>query len=252
MMSRGNRTAGALLLAGVLLGLPAGTGANGWEHGAVPFEALVAALDSESADMRARAAQSLGYRGEARGVAPLLALLGRAEPSHRVRSTACAALGRLGDPRALPIAEGFYERRRMALRGLGYSASRRAAGVLEGADGLGHPDPRLRALAVRSLAVLDAPGAGARLLPVLRDPVPEVRWTAAMALGRLRHAEAVDALVERLDDAFGEVRRQAALALGYIGEPQASLALARLAIDEPVASVREAALYAMDLLDPAD
>ena len=153
---------------------------------------------------------------------------------------------------ALRIAEGFYERRRMALYCLGYSASRRAADVLEGADGIGHPDPRLRTAAVRSLAVLAAPGAAARLLPVLRDPVPEVRWTAAMALGRLRYAGAVDALIERLDDKFGEVRRQAALALGYIGEPKASLALAQLAIDEPVASVRETALYAMDLLDSAD
>ena len=513
MTSLCGRIAG-LLLCGVLLGSPAGAGANGWEHGTVPFEALVAALVSDSADMRGRAAQSLGYRGEARGVAPLLALLDHAEPSHRVRSTAYAALGRLADPRALPvlgrclqeeareeirgecvaalggvgnagsldlviatlesdphplvqnraidalgrfarpesvallsgllagdepsrrrraiaalgrtgmheavapllarlretgaaaeravivealarlrdpsaldallaeldrvrdealriritialgairspsaydalvrmlrdplpavrfhavrglaelgdpsaagdlarlyrelaeslagrefeslaadapavvtalglqieilralvaldaprgvdafidgaaspavprdsqtalrIAEGFYERRRMALHGLGYSASRRAAEVLEGADGIGHPDPRLRAVAVRSLAVLDAPGAAARLLPVLRDPVPEVRWTAAMALGRLRHAGAVDALIERLDDEFGEVRRQAALALGYIGEPEASLPLAQLAIDESVASVREAALHAMDLLDSAD
>ncbi|MDE0460409.1 MAG: HEAT repeat domain-containing protein [Chromatiales bacterium] len=515
--SQGHRPrldAGPLLLCGVLLGSPAATVANGWEHGTVPFEALVAALESTSADMRGRAAQSIGYRGEARGVAPLLALLGRVEPSHRVRSTAYAALGRLADPRALPvlqgclrdeareeirgecvaalggigspksldlvigafrsdshplvqnraidalgrfarpesvallagllddddpvrrrraiaalgrtgmreavapllarlgearataeraaivealarlrdpsalgalleeldrvrdealriritialgairapsaydalvrmlrdplpavrfhavrglrelgkpaaagdlsrlyhelaeslagrdfeslaadapavitalglqieilralagldarrgtdafidgasspavpldsqtalrIAEGFYERRRMALHGLGYSASRRAVGVLEGADGLGHPDPRLRAVAVRSLAVLDAPGAAARLVPVLHDPVPEVRWTAAMALGRLRHPGAVDALIERLDDEFGEVRRQAALALGYIGEPRASLPLAQLAIDEPVASVREAALYAMDLLDSAD
>ena len=514
MTSPRDRIASPLLLCGVLLGLPAGAGANGWEHGTVPFEALVAALESESADMRGRAAQSLGYRGEARGVRPLLALLARAEPSHRVRSTAYAALGRLADPRALPvlgrclreevreeirgecvaalgglgsagslglvidafrsdphplvrdraidalgrfarpesvallagllaaedpsrrrravaalgrtgmreavppllarlreagataeraaivealarlrdpsaldallaeldrvrdealrvritvalgairapsaydalvrmlrdplpavrfhavrglgelgepaaagdlarlyhelaeslagrsfeslaadapaiittlalqiellralagldarrgteafidgaasppiprdsrtalrIAEGFYERRRMALHGLGYSASRRAVGVLEGAGGIGHPDPRLRAVAVRSLAVLDMPGTAARLLPVLRDPVPEVRWTAAMALGRLRHAGAVDALIERLNDGFGEVRRQAALALGYIGEPRASVPLAQLAIDEPVAAVREAALYAMDLLDAAD
>ena len=503
-----------LLLCGVLLAWSAESGGNGWEHGTVPFEALVTALESTSADMRGRAAQSLGYRGEARGVAPLLALLERVEPSHRVRSTAYAALGRLADTRALPvlqgclrdeareeirgecvaavggiadaeslelvigafrsdphplvqdraidalgqfarpesvallagllagddsvrrrraiaalgrtgmreavapllarlpeagataeraaivealarlrdpsaldallaeldgvrdealrvritialgairapsaydalvrmlrdplpavrfhavrglrelgkpaaagdlarlyhelaeslagrdyeslaadapavitalglqieilralagldarrgtgafidgaaspavpldsqtalrIAEGFYERRRMALYGLGYSASRRAVGVLEGADGIGHPDPRLRAVAVRSLAVLNARGAAARLVPVLGDPVPEVRWTAAMALGRLRHAGAVDALIERLDDGFGEVRRQAALALGYIGEPRASLPLTQLAIDEPVASVREAALYAMDLLDAAD
>ena len=500
-----------LLLCGALLGSPAATEANGWEHGTVPFEALVAALDSGSADMRARAAQSLGYRGETRGVAPLLALLGRAEPSHRVRATAYAALGRLADPRALPvlgrclrdeareeirgecvaalgglagpesldlviaafrsdphplvqnraidalgrsarpesvallagllagedpsrrrraiaslgrtgmheavapllarlgeagttaeraamvealarlrdpsaldtllreldgvrdealrvritialgairapsaydalvrmlrdplpavqfhairglrelgkpaaagelsrlyhvlaeriagrsseppaadapvvlttlgvqiellraladldaprgtsafldgarspdvprdsqialrIAEGFYERRRMALRGLGYSASAQAAEVLAGEDGIGHPDPRLRAVAVRSIAVLGAPDAADHLIPALRDPVPEVRWTAAMALGRLGHDSAVDPLVERLADEFGEVRRQAALALGYLGAEEATLPLAQLAINEPVAAVREAALYALDLLD---
>ena len=514
MTSLRNRLAGPLLAGGVILGSPAGSGANGWEHGTVRFEALVAALGSESAHMRERAAQSLGYRGETRGTAPLLELIGRAEPSHRVRSTAYTALGRLADPRALPvlgrclrdeareeirgdcvaalgglggpeslglvirtfrsdanplvrnraidtlgrfarlesvavltgllvgedtsyhlraiaalghtgmheavapllarlrtahaiaeraaivealarlrdpsaldalleelesvrdqtlriritialgairapsaydalvrmlrdplpavrfhairglrelgepaatgalselyrvsaeslagrpfeslaadaptvlaalglqvellralaeldaprgagafidgarspeipresqtalrIAEGFYERHRMALHGLGYSASGKAAEVLAGDDGIGHSDPRLRAVAVRSLVVLGAPGAAGHLLSALRDPVPEVRWTAATALGRLAHAGAADALIELLGDEFGEVRRQAALALGYIGAAQSSLPLAQLAINEPVASVREAALYAMDLLDSAN
>lgn len=514
MTSPRNRLAGSLLLGVAVLGLPAGSDGNGWEHGTVPFEALVAALRSESAHMRARAAQSLGYRGEARGAAPLLELLSGEESSHRVRATAYTALGRLADPRALPvlgrclrdeareeirgdcvaalgglgspesldlvietfrsdanplvrnraidtlgrftrpesvalltnllagenpsrrrraisalghtgmheavapllarlrdaggtaeraaivealarlrdpsaldallgeleevrdealriritialgairapsaydalarmlrdplpavrfhairglrelgepaaagdlaelyrtlaqslagrrfeslaadapavltalglqieilralaeldaprraaafidgarsptiprdsqaalrIAEGFYERRRMALYGLGYSASEEAAEVLAGGDGIGHPDPRLRAVAVRSLAVLGAPDAADRLLPALRDPVPEVRWTTALALGRLRHAGAVEPLIELLADEFGEVRRQAALALGYIGAAQANLPLAQLAINEPVAPVREAALYAMDLLDSAN
>lgn len=64
MTSLRNRLAGPLLAGGVILGSPAGSGANGWEHGTVPFEALVAALGSESAHMRERAAQSLGYRGK--------------------------------------------------------------------------------------------------------------------------------------------------------------------------------------------
>ena len=509
-----SRYVGWLLLAVALLGSPGGAGGNGWEHGTVSFEALVAALESESAALRAQAAESLGFRGEARGTQPLLDLLGRPESSHRVRSAAYTALGRLADPEALPvlarclrdeareeirgdcvaalgglrsresldlvieafrtdahdqvrgravdalgtlarpesvkllsdllaggnpslhrraiaalgrtgrpeatppllarlretedvaeqaailealarlrdpsalnallallegtsnqairtriaialgairapsayaaligmlrdplpavqfyavrglralgvpgaagelsslygtladdlagrpsdalvadapavlaaldlqveilralaeldaprgigafidgarspelptdsqtalrIAEGFYERRRMALHGLGYSASREAVALLAGPDGLRHPDPRLRAAAVRSLAVLDAPESAGMLLPALRDPIPEVRWTAAMALGRLAHADAADPLIELLADEFGEVRRQAALALGYIAAPEASLPLARLVIDEPVASVRAAALYAMDLLDAAD
>ena len=501
------------LLVAALLGSPGGAEGNGWEHGTVSFEALAVALRSESTDMRARAAESIGYRGEARGTAPLLDLLSRGEPSHRVRSAAYSALGRLADARALPvferclrdeareeirgdcvaalgglgseesldlvieafrtdahalvrnravdalgafgrpesvallsglltgespslrhraiaalgrtgtseavapllarlrdveaaaervaivdalgrlrdpsaldtlleelegtqddalrvritialgairapsaydalirmlrdplptvqfyairgvrelgqpsaamellrlyrtladvlsdrsaaslmadapvvltalslqveilralaeldarngvgafvdgvrspeiprdsqialrIAEGFYERSRMALHGLGYSASPGAAEVLVGQDGIGNADPRLRAVAVRSLAVLGAPGATDKLLPALRDPIPEVRWTAAMALGRLARTTAVGPLIELLGDEFVEVRRQAALALGYIGAPEANLPLAQLAINEPIASVREAALYAMDLLDAA-
>ena len=515
MMSTSHcRYANRLFLVVVLFGLPGGSEGNGWEHGTVSFDDLVAALRTESADMRARAAQSFGYRGEARGTLPLLELLARPEPSHRVRSAAYTALGRLADPRALPvlqwclreeareeirgdciaalgglgspgsldlvieafradshalvrsravdalggfarpesvkllsgllaagdptlrlraiaalgrtgmheatapllsrlraaevigervaivealarlrdpsaldalletlesaqhealriritialgairapsaydalvrmlrdplpavqfyairglrelgepdaagelsrlyrtlaqrlkdrssasmvadapavltalglqveilrtlaeldaprgvgafvdgarspaipldsqlalrIAEGFYERRRMALHGLGYSASREAVDLLAGSKGLGHPDPRLRAVAVRSLAMLDAAGAAETLLPALRDPVPEVRWTTAMALGRLAEAGTVNPLIDLLTDEFSEVRRQAALALGYIGAPEVKLPLARLAINEPVASVREAALYAMELLDPAD
>ena len=508
------RYAASLVLGAALLGSAGDSRANGWEHGAVSFGALVTALESESAGLRARAAESIGYRGEARGTIPLLALLERPETSHRVRSAAYTALGRLADPRALPvlarclrvesreelrgdcvaalgglgspesldlvigafrtddhvlvryravdalgefdepaaigilsgllaggddalrlravaalgrtgareavapllsrlpgadqvierafivealarlrdpsalgalleeldnatderlrvrvtialgalrapsaydalvrmlrdpqpavqfhairglrelgepeaarglltlyevlaerlaertpaslvadapavltvlglqveilraltdldaprgaaafidgarspatsrdsqtalrIAEAFYERRRMALQGLGYSASGEAAEVLEGPDGIDHPDPRLRAVAVRSLAVLGAPDAAVNLLPAIRDPVPEVRWTAAMALGRLRASGAVEPLIGLLKDEFDEVRRQAALALGYIGEAEALLPLAQLASNEPVASVREAALYAMDLLDAAD
>ena len=503
-----------MVLAVALLGSAGAGMGNGWEHGAVPFESLVAALRSESAGMRSKAAESLGYRGEARGAPPLLELLDRGEPSHRVRSAAYLALGRLAEPRAAPalrrclrdetreeirgdcvaalggiggeksfdlvvealradphalvrsravdalgriarpqsvevlrpllagadpslrlrailalgrtgmheatapvlarlrdaeetaeraaalealtelrdpsaldlllelleresdpalrtriviaigairapsayeamrrmlhdpmpavqfyairglreleipaaagelselyltlaeglagrssdslvadapavlaalglqveilraiaeldaprgvaalvdgarspdipggsqialgIAEGFYERRRMALHGLGYSESREAFGLLAGPDGLGHPDPRLRATAVRSLAVLGAPESAETLVPTLRDPVPEVRWTAAMALGRLGHSGASGPLADLLADEFGEVRRQAALALGYLGAAQARLALAQLAINEPVASVREAALHALDLLEAAD
>ena len=499
------------MLAGVLLlGSPGQAGGNGWEHGAVPFAALVSALDSESADIRAKAAESLGFRGEARGVAPLLDLLGRTEPSHRVRSVAYSALGRLADHRALPIlrrclhgeareeiravcvtalgelrgpeslglvldafrddahplvrsravdalgafpeprslrvlerllgdgssgalrrraiaalgrtgareaadallarlphtegeaeraaivealarlrdpsavdvllremdrardpalrarvaialgairapsaydalvrmlgdplpavrlyalrglkelgrpraaddvlrfylemarrlagrpaadlvedapsvlvllslqvealrallaldpargadafldgarspevprdsqaalrvAEGFYERRRIALHGLGYSVSRDAAPLLRGSGGIGHPDPRLRAVAVHSLAVLGEAGVAADLTPMLRDPVPEVRWTTARALGRSGDPAAVEPLLALLTDEYGEVRRQAALALGYLGALRARGPLLRLADQDPVETVRAAAAYAAGL-----
>ena len=77
-------------------------------------------------------------------------------------------------------------------------------------------------------------------------------FCGAVALGRLAHSGAVGPLVDLLDDEFNEVRRQAALALGYIGEREANLPLLQLVTREPVASVREAALYAMDLLDSSN
>ena len=43
----------------------------------------MATLEGESTDMRGRAAQSLGYVAEARGVTPLLAVLGIAVLSGR-------------------------------------------------------------------------------------------------------------------------------------------------------------------------
>lgn len=46
MTSPRHRVASRFVLCGALLGAPAATEANGWEHGTVPFEALVAALDA--------------------------------------------------------------------------------------------------------------------------------------------------------------------------------------------------------------
>ena len=86
---------------------------------------------------------------------------------------------------ALRVAEGLYERRRIALYGLGYTGSDQAAVVLTGAAGVGDADPRLRATAVRSLGVLGQDDAARRVLPLLQDAAPEVRWTAAMVLEEL-------------------------------------------------------------------
>jgi HEAT repeat protein len=150
--------------------------------------------------------------------------------------------------RALKVAEGLYERRRLALHGLGYSRANEAAALLAGATGLGDPDPRLRAVAVRSLGVLGFAEAAGQVMPMLDDRSPEVRWTAAKVLGRLAERRAVAPLISRLTDEAAEVRRQAALGLGYLGDPAARDALARAAIGDSSGSVRSAASYALGLL----
>ncbi len=152
---------------------------------------------------------------------------------------------------ALRIAEAVYTVRRVALYGLGYTASRRAADLLAGPLGLGDPDFRLRAVAVRSLGVLGFPDSVPRVLAALRDEAAEVRWTAAAVLGRLGDRRAVAPLIDLLDDENAEARRQAALGLGYLGASEAADALARLRDGDGDARVRAAAGYAVTLLDGA-
>jgi HEAT repeat protein len=154
--------------------------------------------------------------------------------------------------RALKVAEGLYERRRLALHGLGYSGSRDAAALLVGAAGLGDADPRLRAVAARSLGVLGFAEAAEQVMPMLEDPSPEVRWTAAKILGRLAERRAVGPLISRLSDETAEVRKQAALGLGYLGDPAARDALAQVAEGDSSGPVRTAASYALELLGKDD
>jgi HEAT repeat protein len=112
---------------------------------------------------------------------------------------------------ALRIADAVYQTRRLALYGLGYTGSAKAARLLAGASGLGDPDFRLRATAVRSLGVLGFPESAARVGGLLEDQAAEVRWTAASVLGRLGDTRAVALLIARLSDPVAEVRKQAAL-----------------------------------------
>lgn len=150
---------------------------------------------------------------------------------------------------SLKLAEGFYERRRIALHGLGYTHSRDAVELLSGSDGIGDPDARLRAVAARSLAVLGTSESIDKLLPMLSDPAPEVRWTAAQGLGRLADRRAVAPLMVLLADDSSQVRKHAALGLGYLGDPKARESLLDIAHRDPVETVREAARYAAGLLN---
>ena len=153
---------------------------------------------------------------------------------------------------ALEIAAALYQRRRIALHGLGYAtgAQREAAvALLLGPDGIGDADARLRAVAVRSLGVLGAPDAAHRIRPLLgADPSADVRMTAARVLGLLHDRESAAALLAALADPHALVRREAALALGYLREPAARARLEALALGDRADAVRDAAAYALTLL----
>jgi HEAT repeat protein len=96
------RAAFAMSLLLILILMTTRSHANGWEHGAIPFKALVKALEFESPEMRMRAAQSLGVRGQPEAVGPLLDCLAMPEKNPLVRSALYTALGKLGDRRGIP------------------------------------------------------------------------------------------------------------------------------------------------------
>ena len=154
----------------------------------------------------------------------------------------------------LKVATAVYRLRRIALHGLGYAqgSEREAAqALLLGPAGIGDPDARLRAVAVRSLGVLGAPGAAERIRPLLgTDPSVEVRMTAARVLGLLHDRDSAGALLQALSDPHALVRKEAALALGYLKEPAARAPLEALAAGDRAEPVREAAAYALTLLSP--
>lgn len=106
-----------LSFSGLLISITNQLHGNGWEHGAIPFEALVKALAFEAPAMRMRAAQSLGARGQSEGVEPLLQCLLEPEKNPLVRSAIYTALGKLRDGRGIPpLAVCLTEETREELR----------------------------------------------------------------------------------------------------------------------------------------
>ena len=208
------------------------------------------AVDLAANRLRTVAALSLQVRALRAAVAldasqATEALLQAAEPLAMSRDTTAG----------VEIAAAVYQRRRIALYGLGYAqaAEREVAqAVLLGPAGIGEADARLRAVAVRSLGVLDAPGAAGRIRPLLgNDPSADVRMMAARVLGLLHDHESAPALLAALADSHALVRKEAALALGYLQDPAARAPLKALARDDRSASVRNAAAYALTLLSPS-
>lgn len=215
--------------------------------------ATLAGLSAEelAADrLRTVAALSLQVRALRAAVAldapqAAAALLEAAEPREVARSSTAG----------VEIAAAICQRRRIALYGLGYAtgaARETARGLLLGPGGIGDADPRLRAVAVRSLGVLGPPGTADRIRPLLgSDPSADVRMTAARVLGLLYDRPSAPALLAALADAHALVRKEAALSLGYLREPAARAPLEALTRADRSDTVREAAAYALTLVSPS-
>jgi HEAT repeat protein len=207
--------------------------------GAPAAPALIQALGDSDGDVRRAAATRARLRANSQG-----------DSHSAVRRAAAEALGKLGDPQAVPAlsvwAHAGEDAARDALQTLGHPmldlpqavaqvAAQGAWGVL------------IRALTcaqVREVVVgLGAPAVPA-LIQALGDSDSAVRRAAAEALGDIGDPQAVPALIQALGDSDWDVRWAAAKALGKLGDPQAIPALIQ-ALGDSDWDVRFAAAWAL-------
>jgi HEAT repeat protein len=108
----------------------------------------------------------------------------------RVRRYLALVLGRLGEPRAVPLLEGA----------------------------LADPDTETRLYALWALALIGDPSSAPKVRPLLDSEDPGIRKTAAFAAGRMEDADAIPALKKLLGDPAVDVRWNAALALATLDD----------------------------------
>ncbi len=276
----------ALAIAFVLafaLTAPQPAHANGWEHHAIPFKALLRALASDNPEYRMQAAISMGVRREARAVKPLLAALARPEDVAGVRRTIYEALGRIGDRRALAVLHGalageeLEEVRGAAAAALGAIGAPESLAHLLAAfesDGLtfksrvidalaaypqddsidllartalGGANASLRSRAIRALGETRAAAAGEPLLTALASArTDRARSEVVDALGRTRIPAAREPLTRLLRETDAELlRARIAVALGSIGGGDAEATLIEMLGDNS----RHVQFFAIDGLN---
>jgi HEAT repeat protein len=222
--------------------------------------ALANTLESESDLQKARADQ--------RFVPEVVALFketeGRAGDDLLVRRYLAVALGRLGDPRAVP------ELRRTVQQG---ASSPDAQSVIYAAWALGaigdpaalpdllalarSEDAGFRKAAVHALGSFRAPEAREAAAAALDDQAMDVRWNAAVALARHGDTRGVPVLLQMMDrarlgaapeltpDQRDEAVMQAVRASGALRDQRLREALVRALETDPSLKVREAARQAL-------
>lgn len=178
---------------------------------------------SRSVVRRAEAAELLGATGLARATRHLLPLLEDRDPE--VRQVAARALGRGGDPAAVPpLLARLSPPHEIPARVVATAVLRLGAAAHPAlVEALRTGDAPQRATAAEIAGLSGALTCVPALVAALEgDAVLEVRIRAARALGRLGPREAVAPLVAAAADGEpGPLRAVAARALGEVGDPAA-------------------------------
>ena len=174
----------------------------------------------------------------------------------RIRRYLALALGRLGDPAAIPalteaLGDEDAETRLYAVWSLGALKDRAALPSL--LPLLGSDDPGMVKVAAYAIGTIGDASAVGALEPLLDHGSAEVRWNAALALAQLGDASGIGVLLGMTEP--GELARvegmsetqkidamtSAIIALHRLGDPRGAERIRELAVDAPYVEVRRAA-----------
>ena len=249
--------------------------------GSEAVDPLLRQLEDGTRDARIAAATLLGRFGDERAVAPLIGLLDAADAE--LASAAAGSLALLGDPRAFEGLLALFAHPRASVRQAAISsinaigAESTPAAI---AGRLTDSNPRVRECAIRVAGYFgfadcvapvlsaaddqdeDVRRASIEQLPLLRDTAaipalaramsrdtPRNRAAAAHAAGFADDATTEQALLRALDDGDAWVRYFAAGSIGRRQITSAAPAMVHLALHDPAAQVRIAAMHALGVLD---
>lgn len=185
------------------------------------FTALLEALADRDERVRAAAAAALGGFAAPEATDALVRATFDAGPALREEITEVLAdrgLDALWDALDAFMASDKEEARLAVLWTLGKMGDPRGVPLLRAA--LADPRPRVRSSAVGALGKISGPETAHALLDALADPDGRTRAAAVNALGRSGGADVVEGLRGALDDPDAFVRGRACVALGRLGDAE--------------------------------
>jgi HEAT repeat protein len=209
-------------------------------------EDIALCLVDPDAAVRALSCDALGRIGNPRVVPVLFRCLGDTNP--RVVQAAIAAIQSLGSAEIEPLALGAASSpqpgtRRAALRILSYFGF--PAALQTFLDARRDEDERVRDTALQGLPFLEDPAAHGALLEAARDAAPRTRASAARALGQCAADErTVDVLLQGTVDADAWVRYFSIQSLGKLRVERTAETIAAL-LHDAAGQVRVAAVEAL-------
>ena len=213
-------------------------------------EAVMRCLADADPQVRSAACDALARIGNPAAAPSLFALL--TEDNARVAQAAVAAIQSLGSAETERLAlsaaaAGDLRLRRAALRILSYFGYASAFGVFS--EAIAGDDPRAQEIAVQGLPFVDDPRAMEELLSASRADSERLRGAAMRALGQCSGSDprVNSALLRGLSDGDAWVRYYACQSLGRLGVEASAGAIATHVAD-PAGQVRVGAIEALSHL----